>query len=295
VSWFRETLHPHYGQTLSMDRVLHRGRTNYQDVLVFENALFGTVLVLDGAVQVTERDNHIYHEMIAHVPALAHCGARRALVVGGGDGGAARELLRHPLEHVVMVELDAEVVELSRRFLPGVADGAFDDPRLELVIADGTEYVAAPGPAFDVIVIDSTDPIGPGEVLFTEDFYRACRRRLAPGGIIVAQSGAPFFQPGELDRVIARLAAVFPAAVPYMAPVPTYAGGMLALVAAGDSAEALCPPLGVLDQRFAPLSGATRYYTPEVHRAAFAMAPSFRNATAAERAEAQPVPLASVG
>jgi spermidine synthase len=275
MTWFKEKLYEHHKQMLSMENVLYHWKTEFQDVLIFENVTFGKVLVLDGIVQLTERDNHIYHEMIAHVPLMAHGSARDVLIIGGGDGGTLKEVLKHPVRSATLVELDGEVVDLSRRFLPEVSDGAFVDPRANVLVMDGTRYIAETDDMFDVIIIDSTDPMGPGEPLFTASFYRACRSRLRPGGMIVAQSGAPFFQPTELEMVCGRLAASFPGVRPYLAPVPTYAGGMLALVAAGQSRDALRPPCEVLRERFGALQGRTRYYTPDVHRAAFTLAPSF--------------------
>jgi spermidine synthase len=282
MTWFQEKLYEHHAQMLSVDAVLHQGRTGYQEVMIFENAVFGKVLVLDGAVQLTERDNHIYHEMIAHVPLMAHGCVGNVLIIGGGDGGTLKEVLKHPVERATLVEIDGEVIDLSRRYLPEVSGGAFDDSRANVLVMDGTRYIAETEEMFDVIIIDSTDPMGPGEPLFTSAFYRACRSRLRPGGMIAVQSGVPFFQPTELEMVCGRLAASFAGVRPYLAPVPTYAGGMLALVAAGESRDALRPPCKVLRERFGVLQGKTRYYTPAVHRAAFTLAPSFEPSSLSE-------------
>jgi spermidine synthase len=280
---FQERLYEHHAQVFTVDAVLHEGRTRFQDVLVFENRFFGRVLVLDGVVQLTERDNHIYHEMIAHVPLLAHAAPRRVLIIGGGDGGTLKEVLKHPVEEAVLVEIDGEVIDVSKRFFPGVSGGALDDARAKVMVADGVRYIGETEARFDVIIVDSTDPVGPGEQLFSARFYERCKRLLTPGGIIVAQSGAPFYQPAQLEVVCDRLAASFGAVAPYLAPVPTYAGGMLALVTAGDSGEALRPPLETLRERFQRLRLETRYYTPDVHRAAFALPPTFAPPQAAER------------
>jgi spermidine synthase len=274
VKTFQEKLYEHYAQTFSIDAILHQGRTEFQEVMIFENRIFGKVLALDGVIQLTERDNHIYHEMIAHVPMMAHGSAQRVLIIGGGDGGTLREILKHPVASAILVELDGDVIDLSRRYLPEVSDGAFDDPRVTVIVSDGTRYVAETELKFDVIIIDSTDPIGPGEQLFTAAFYEACRRCLRPDGIIAVQSGAPFFQPRELEMVCGRLSRSFGGVRPFMAPVPTYAGGMLALVAAGASRNALRPPCNVLQERFGSLRGVTRYYSPEVHRATFTLPPA---------------------
>jgi spermidine synthase len=272
---FQEGFSEHHLQVLTVDAILCQCRTAFQDVLVFENRLFGKVLVLDGVIQLTERDNHIYHEMIAHVPLMAHGSAERVLIIGGGDGGTLKEVLKHPVTQVVLVEIDHKIIELSQRFISEVSGEAFADPRSTVVASDGAKYVAETALKFDVIIVDSTDPIGPGEQLFSETFYRCCRNLLLPGGIVAVQSGTPFYQPERLENVCDRLAGSFGVASPFLAPVPTYAAGMLALVAASASRKALRPPYKVLRTRFQSLRGRTRYYTPEVHRAAFTMAPTF--------------------
>lgn len=284
---FQEKLYGHHSQVFTVDSELFAGRTRFQDVVVFENRLFGRVLALDGVVQLTDRDNHVYHEMIAHVPLMAHGSARRVLIIGGGDGGTLKEVLKHPVEQVVMVELDEGVIELSKRFFPGVSAGAFGDPRVSLLIGDGVEYVTRAETKFDAVIVDSTDPVGPGEQLFTKAFYERCRTLLRPGGMIALQSGAPFYNPEQLAGVCGRLASSFAAVRSYLAPVPSYAGGMLALVAAGDSDEALRPALKALRARFKGLRLRTRYYAPEIHRAAFTLAPDFSPVPVPEHADGE--------
>jgi spermidine synthase len=271
---FRETLYQDHGQLLSVDKVLYEGRTDHQDVLVFENSTFGKVLVLDDVVQLTERDNYIYHEMMAHVPLMAHGAPHDVLIIGGGDGGTLKQVLKHPVNTAVLVELDPEVITLSRRYVPGVSGEAFDDPRVSVVLANGATYVAQTNKKFDAIVIDSTDPVGPGESLFSDEFYRNCLSVLRPGGVVSVQSGTPFYHTERLERLLARLRSSFGAAKAFLAPVPTYAHGLLALIVAGNS-DTFCPPLDVLREKVAGLRGGTGYYSPEVHHAAFAMAPSF--------------------
>ncbi len=270
--WFDETLHEAYRQGLREGRLLYDSETAHQRLRLFENPVFGRVLTLDGVVQVTTGDEFIYHEMMAHTPILAHGAARSVLIVGGGDGGMAREALKHPgVNRVVMVEIDAGVIEFSRKFLPGVSAGAFDDPRLEVVIADGAEYIARKGESFDVILVDSTDPIGPGEVLFTETFYGHAKRRLAPGGVLVTQNGVPFLQPDELRNTMRAFRALFADATCYLASIPTYAGGPMAF-GWGTDGQARETSEEVLEGRLAA-SGVSglRYYTPAVHKAAFAL------------------------
>ncbi|PKP84368.1 MAG: polyamine aminopropyltransferase [Alphaproteobacteria bacterium HGW-Alphaproteobacteria-2] len=273
TEWETERLHAHYRQALSVDRLLYDSETAHQRIRVFENGTFGRVMTLDGVVQVTEADNFIYHEMLTHVPILAHRAARRVLIIGGGDGGMAREALRHAaVEHVTMVEIDAGVVEFCREYLPGISAGAFDDPRLRLVIADGADFVRDCAEFFDVIIVDSTDPVGPGEVLFTETFYGRAKRCLAPAGILVTQNGVPFMQGDELTNTMRAFRALFADATCYLASVPSYAGGPMAF-GWGTDGDARATPLDVLEGRFAGAGVATRYYTPAVHLGAFALPP----------------------
>jgi spermidine synthase len=230
------------------------------------------VLTLDGVVQTTEGDEFIYHEMLTHVPILAHGAARRVLIVGGGDGGMAREVLRHArIDHVTMVEIDAGVVEFSKTYLPRLSDGAFDDPRLDLVIADGADFMAQSDQHFDVIIIDSTDPIGPGEVLFTDSFYDHARARLAEGGILVTQNGVPFMQPDELTRTMRAFKQLFADWGCYIASIPTYAGGPMAFGWGSQSPAGRAVTVEQLGERFAASGIETRYYTPAVHKAAFGL------------------------
>lgn len=179
MSDYQETLYQGYGQRFSIDNMLHEVRTEHQHLVIFENARMGRVMALDGVIQTTEADEFIYHEMLTHVPILAHGAARRVLIIGGGDGGMLREVAKHKsVERITMVEIDGTVVDMCKAFLPNHSQGAFDDPRLNLVIDDGMRFVATTEERFDVIISDSTDPIGPGEVLFSENFYQACRRCL---------------------------------------------------------------------------------------------------------------------
>ena len=271
TEWETERLHAHYRQALSVDRLLYDSETAHQRIRVFENGTFGRVMTLDGVVQVTEADNFIYHEMLTHVPILAHGAARRVLIIGGGDGGMAREALRHAsVEHVTMVEIDAGVVEFCREYLPSISAGAFDDPRLRLVIADGADFVRGCDEQYDVIIVDSTDPVGPGEVLFTETFYGQAKRCLAPFGILVTQNGVPFMQGAELTNTMRAFRALFADATCYLASVPSYAGGPMAF-GWGSDGDARATPADVLEGRFAAAGIETRYYTPTVHQGAFAL------------------------
>jgi spermidine synthase len=252
--------------------MLYDSNTEHQRLKVFQNGQFGRILTLDDVVQTTEGDNFIYHEMLTHVPILAHGNAKRVLIIGGGDGGMAREALRHTsVEHVTMVEIDAGVVDFSKEYLPMLSDGAFDDPRLNLVINDGALFMKENTEKFDVIIVDSTDPIGPGEVLFTDTFYGHAARSLTKDGIIVTQNGVPFMQGDELTGTLRAFQALFADASCYLASVPTYAGGPMAFGWGSHSDKARLVSLEDLEARFAAAGFDTGYYNPEVHKAAFAL------------------------
>lgn len=269
---FTETLYDAYGQHFSIDEVCFESRTDHQHLLIFHNAKFGRVMALDGVVQTTERDEFYYHEMLAHVPLFAHGNPQRVLIIGGGDGGLLREVLKHrSVTHVTKVEIDGAVVDMARSWLPNHSRGAFDDPRFELVIADGAEFVRTTEAQWDVIMIDSTDPIGPGEVLFTNTFYHGCARILAEGGILVTQNGVPFMQLDEVRRTGRAFSQLFADWHFYGVAVPTYIGGMMALGWASQDTGLRHLPVEVLQQRFAEAAMETRYYTPAVHAGAFAL------------------------
>lgn len=251
-------------------RVLVETRTELQQLVLFEHALFGKVLILDGATQVTSADEHVYHEMMAHVPILAHGAVREVLIVGGGDGGLARRVLEHPdVERVTQVEIDPAVVAFAKTHLADIHRGAFDDPRLDLVIADGLTFARTTERRFDVALIDSTDPVGPAAGLIEAPFYADLRRCLKPGGILVTQSSVPFFQGELFQRSIGNMRSVFPEASCYLITVPTYYGGQMALGWSGGPV----PDLATLEQRYRSAGLVTRYYSPAVHLAAFALPP----------------------
>lgn len=280
TTWFSETLYPSVRIQFEATRVLHRAGTGQQDLVLFENPLFGRMLMLDGITQLTAGDEFVYHEMLAHVPILAHGAARSVLIVGGGDGGAAREVLRHAsVQRLVQVEIDAGVIEFSKAYLPEVSNGAFDDPRLHLEIADGARFVAGTDQRFDVIIVDSTDPVGPGAALFTAGFYAACHRALGPGGVLVTQNGVPFTQGDELRQSCRHFRASFADAWAYRATIPTYVLGEMALGWATDNPDLRRIPVVELERRYrqAGLEGGTRYYAPDVHAGAFALPPYIRD------------------
>ena len=270
--WRVEQLHADFQLGLKADNVLFDSETDHQRLVVFENETFGRVLTLDSVVQTTEGDEFIYHEMLAHLPILAHGAAKKVLIVGGGDGGMLEEVLKHPgIEKVTQVEIDAGVIDFSKQYLPGIGKGAYDDPRLDLVIADGADFVAQCTERYDVAIVDSTDPVGPGEVLFTDTFYGKAKNCLAPGGILVTQNGVPFLQGAELTNTMRAFKALFADAGCYLATVPTYAGGPMAFGWGSDDPTKRSVSLDTLEQRYKDAGLDTRYYNPAVHLAAFAL------------------------
>src|ERR1700693_4940270 len=210
--WIAETLFDELGfrMTFAVERVLYELETEHQHLVLFENKLFGKVLMLDGATQVTTRDEFIYHEMMTHVPILAHGRAREVLIIGGGDCGIAEEVLKHKsVKRLTQVEIDPAVIEFSKEHFPEFTKPVFADKRFESVIDDGMKYVARTARRFDVIIVDSTDPQGPGKVLFSQKFYAACKRCMTPGGVMVTQNGVPIFQPGELVSSVKKFRSLF--------------------------------------------------------------------------------------
>lgn len=279
-TWLTETLYPSVQIRYQVTKVLRREGTGQQELVLFENPQLGRMLMLDGITQLTLKDEFVYHEMLTHVPILAHGAVKSVLIIGGGDGGVARETLRHSsVERLFQVEIDASVTEFSSAYLPEVSAGAFEDPRFELQIADGARFVAETPERFDLIIVDSTDPIGPGAVLFTAEFYAACHGALTPGGVLVTQNGVPFTQADELRQSCRHFRASFADAWAYRATVPTYVLGEMALGWATDNPDLRRVPLDVLETRYrqAGLEGGTRYYAPDVHIGAFALPPYIRD------------------
>ena len=275
--WVNETLYAAWGQRFLVKRELARVRSDFQDILVFESVTHGRVMLLDGVVQITEADEFVYQEMLAHVPLLAHGAVRRVLIIGAGDGGVLRRVLQHRgVERAVMVEIDGEVIRLAREFLPGVAGDAWSDPRAEVIVGDGIDHVRrAPTASFDAVIVDSTDPIGVGEALFTDEFYANCARLLTARGVVVNQCGVPFMQADELRETSLRRAKAFADVSAYVAAVPTYVGGFMTLGwAAKDASLRTVSPHEIRRRADAGgILGTTRYWTPEIQAGAFNLPP----------------------
>lgn len=271
-NWWSETLHNGLRIQLRVDALLHETKSEFQHLMLFENDTMGRVLTLDGIVQTTERDEFIYHEMLSHTPILAHGVARHVLIIGGGDGGILRRVLMHPgVERIVVVEIDEWVIDLCKKYLSSICGDSFDDPRAEVIIGDGAKFVAEDRRQFDVIIVDSPDPVGSASVLFEQKFYHNCKSRLVQGGIIVTQNGVPFFQSSELETTVRHLRSLFMDATCYLAPVPLYVGGFMAFGWASDDTTLSEVATDVLADRLIAAGLEASYYTPEVHHAAFAL------------------------
>ena len=273
--WIAETLFDALGfrMTFRVDKVLYEMRTEHQHLVLFEQPFFGKMLMLDGATQITKKDEFIYQEMMSHVPLFAHGSARDVLIIGGGDCGIAEEVLKHrSIRCLTQVEIDPAVVKFAKEHFPEFTKPVFADKRFESVIDDGMKYVARTERQFDAIIVDSTDPQGPGKVLFSHKFYAACKRCLNKGGVLVTQNGVPLFQPAELASSISKFRKLFADSTCYVAAIPTYIGGHMAMGWATDDRSLRQTPVKTIAARYRRAgSFSTRYWTPEVHAAAFAL------------------------
>lgn len=269
---FVETLYDSYGQEFRIDELLYESKTEHQHLILFRNAHFGRVMVLDGIVQTTEKDEFIYHEMLAHVPIMAHGEVSNVLIVGGGDGGMLREVLKHKqIQSVTQVEIDREVVDFCRKYLPDHSRGAFEDPRFQLIIDDGLSYLSKTTDTFDVIISDGTDPIGPGKTLFSKEFYEACRDCLTTGGVLATQNGVAFMQLDEVITTAGHLGDLFEDWHFFTTAVPTYVGGSMTFGWATNNPLLRQTPIATLRRRYRQSGLDARYYNAEIHFNAFAL------------------------
>ncbi len=271
----REYQMPHSGIFFDVRKVLYEGKSPFQRIEIILNEDYGKVLLLDGLVQTTERDEFYYHEMLVHPAMSAHRKPADVLVIGGGDGGALREVLKHPVRKVKMVEIDAEVVEACRTHF-GWIKASLRDRRAELLIADGDEFVARTDERFDVIIVDSSDPVGPSTVLHREAFYRRLKSRLKPGGIVAGQAGSLLLHQGSHARKAAFLRRIFRFPGLYLGPVPTYPVGTWCYDFLSDEVDPLAP----IRLRIPP---GLRFYNSDIHAAAFAQPGFLREALKARR------------
>ncbi len=263
--WFSELQTKNIKITCRVRETLHYEKTPFQELAVLDTHEFGRMLVLDGAIQTTIEDEFVYHEMITHVPLFTHPNPRSVAVIGGGDGGTVREILKHEsVEDVTLIEIDERVVEASKKYFPEISCG-LADPRVTILTTDGIAHVRENPERYDVIIVDSTDPVGPAVGLFSAEFYGDVYRALRQDGILVAQSESPFFNDDLITQVYAAMSQWFPIVKLYLAGIPTYPSGSWSFMMGSKKHG----PFDVKVNEIPKIS--TRYYTPELHKAAFAL------------------------
>ena len=268
--WFTEELHPYYRKGIRIKRILADEQTQYQHLQIVETEFFGNAMILDGIIQLTERDNMGYHEMIVHVPMLAVGKPKRVLIVGGGDGGSLRQVLRYDsVEEAVVCELDQRVVDLSREHFAASFGDPWSDPRSKLLVRDAFGYLKENPGQFDVIISDTTDPIGMAERLFSDEFYQLMARALTPGGAAATQCEQPFFDTELIKTIHQSAKQLTKNPAYYYANIPTYPGGGIGFMYVSDT-----PWQNGLTTPYPP--GENQYLNPEVHKAAFALPEFFR-------------------
>lgn len=268
---YTELIDDKYGITIKVKDVLFTAQSEFQKVDVMDSESHGRILTLDGLMMTTERDEFYYHEMISHIPMLSHKNPENILVIGGGDGGTIREVMKHnTVKKAVLCEIDGMVIDASKKFLPTIAC-ELDNPKVEVVVADAIEYIKDKKNCYDVILIDSTDPMGPGEGLFTEEFYTNVKNALKDGGIMAAQSESPFANQKEMKMMYSLLKKVFPITSTFVGPIPTYPGGYWSWAFCSKDVK----PLSYIDeQRAATITKTCKIYNTDYHKACFAL-PNF--------------------
>ncbi len=258
-----------FGLAIKAGKVLFSEQSPFQKVEVFEtDSMLGRVLTLDDLMMTTEGDEFHYHEMIAHIPMMHHKNPKSVLVIGGGDGGTVREVLKHKtVERVVLCEIDGMVIDACKKFLPTISC-ELDNPKVEILVQDAIEYIKNKKNEFDIVLIDSTDPMGPGEGLFTEEFYTNVKNSLKPDGIVCAQSESPFVNKEEIKKMYNLLKKVFPICSTFTSNIPTYPGGYWAWAFCSESVE----PLSYFaDNRYDDIKKSCKIYNKEYHNARFAL------------------------
>lgn len=265
--WFTEQQTKDVKISVRVKQILHQEETPFQSLAVFDTEQFGRMLVLDNVIQTTVKDEFFYHEMITHVALNTHAAPKKVLVIGGGDGGAVREIIKHQsVEKAVHCEIDGAVIEASRRFLPEISC-ALDNPRVEIIIDDGIKHVRENKNTYDVIMVDSTDPVGPAVGLFSASFYSDIYESLKDDGIFVAQTESPFFNRDLIPGLYKDISGIFPVTRLYLAVVPTYPGGLWTFTMGSKKYDPLKVDISKISQM------DTRYYSPAIHQTCFLLPP----------------------
>ncbi|MBU2541624.1 MAG: polyamine aminopropyltransferase [Candidatus Omnitrophica bacterium] len=264
MSWFHETLYPDVRLGFN-GRLLHRKKTAYQDLKIYKNHRFGKLMLLDNVIQTTENDEFIYHEMLTHPVLFAHPNPKDVLVIGAGDGGILREVLRHKVRHVDLVEIDTEVIRASKKYLPSLSKGAFCDKRLSIILDDGARFVRDKSKEFDIVIVDSPDPVGPAKVLFGKKFYKDIFSILKNRGIMIRQAGSSMLQQDELKQNYKLLKKIFPSVTIGLAAIPTYIGGFFSFLIGAKGINFQGLSFRKIESRYKKLNLKTKYYNPQIH------------------------------
>ena len=270
--WYTEYHTENAGITMQIKQTLYKGRSEYQEITVLDTEEFGRVLLLDNLVMLTEKDEFIYHEMITHVPVHINPDIRDVLIIGGGDCGTLREITRYPfIESVKMVEIDEDVVKVSREYFPELYD---ERPNGEIIIDDGIAFMKKHNSLFDMIIVDSTDPIGPAEGLFNKDFYKNCASKLSNRGMLVIQAESPYYFPQTCRDIYMNLKSAFAYVQPYLAYIPTYPSGMWQFMISSNADLGHDTNNDSISESFA---NTLKYYNKDIHNACFALPNFVRN------------------
>lgn len=276
--WYTEYQTKNIGITARIAKTLHAEQTDFQKLDVIETEQFGRMLVLDGMVMTTIEDEFVYHEMISHVPLITHPNPKKVAVVGGGDGGAIREIIKHPsVEEAHLIEIDGKVIEYSKQYLPEIACG-LDDPKVTVFVADGIAHIKNHKNTYDVILVDSTEPVGPAVGLFSKDFYQDIYEALKEDGIFVAQTESPFFNKDLIRDTNRAISELFPVTRLYLASIPTYPSGLWSFTMGSKKYK---PEDGDL-RRAEEIGKGTKYYNQHIHQSAFAL-PNFVRALTVQK------------
>ncbi|WP_341877506.1 polyamine aminopropyltransferase [Defluviitalea saccharophila] len=263
--WFTEKQTENFGITAKVNKSLHTEKTDFQQLDMIQTKEFGNMLVLDGMVMTTEKDEFVYHEMVTHPVLFTHPNPKHVLVVGGGDGGAIREVLKHPqVEKVVLVEIDGKVIEYSKKYLPSIA-GKLDDARVEVLVDDGFMHIHKNKNQYDVIMVDSTEPVGPAAPLFERGFYQGIYESLKEDGLFVAQTDNPWFKSELIKKVFKDVREIFPITKLYTCNIPTYPSGMWTFTIGSKKYDPEAVDISTIPEI------DTKYYTPKIHKACFVL------------------------
>ncbi len=263
--WYTEKQTPNHGITTKISQTLHTEKTDFQKLDILETNQFGKMLVLDGMVMTTDKDEFVYHEMITHIALNTHPKPKNVLVVGGGDGGAIREIIKHPsVEKAVLAEIDGRVIETSKQFLPQIAS-ALNDSRVDIQVVDGIRYIHEHKSEFDIIMVDSTEPVGPAVGLFEKGFYQGIYECLKDDGILVAQTESPWFNQDLIRKVFKDIKSIFPVTRLYTVSIPTYPSGLWSFTIGSKKYD----PLDIKEENIMELE--TQYYTKHIHKSVFSL------------------------